>query len=156
MTTPAETPNRLGRLNPLNFPSDTDLRFALLILAVLAASTFGYTWLYNMPGVQGREYVKAMKHCTGKMAKAMPGDEALERDPVATLRKQLEVSKKFSECLAPAERAKGYWISAGLAVLLALSALIYWALPSSRGSASSARANFTPTPACANGTGRRP
>lgn len=116
-------------MNPLDLPSDTDLRFVLLILAVLAASTFAYTWIHNIAQVRGREYVAEMKSCARELAKAKPGDDARERDSLAYLMAMLKAQKKFSTCLKPAERARGYWISACLAFLLGMAWIIYGVMP---------------------------
>jgi hypothetical protein len=44
------------RLNPFAFPADTDLRFVLLVVMIVAASTFAFNWMHlRLSGEQSRD-----------------------------------------------------------------------------------------------------
>jgi hypothetical protein len=50
-------------LSPFSLPSDTDLRFVLLILLMLAASSFMYMWIYNGTSAARADQHAVIKEC---------------------------------------------------------------------------------------------
>ncbi len=120
MSTDSQTGVRPPRLNPFAFPSDTDFRFALLIVSVIGVSLLIYSMLYNrIPGLWERHCTNE-KRCQEAAAAAHPGDspdDLFARGDV------------FYQCMAPADRIRAAWMLGGVALLLVVASLIYWLLP---------------------------
>jgi Zn-dependent protease with chaperone function len=108
------------RLNPFVFPSDTDLRFVLLVVSVLGSSLFIYNWLYYF--FFSSEFLEAHRRCMASAAAAYPGASAgAIADPSAVF--------ALERCIEPAEQAQFFWIVTGVALLLVVAVAIYWAIP---------------------------
>lgn len=104
------------RLNPFVFPSETDFRFVLLIVAVLGASMFIFNWLYwDVPGNE-EHYSRTVLECRSVAQAAHP------TDPFAS-------NILFQRCRAPVERANALWIILGATVLVIASGSIYLTYP---------------------------
>jgi len=120
MSTDSQTGARPPRLNPFAFPSDTDFRFALLIVSVLGVSLLIYSILYNrIPDLWEVHYTNE-KRCPEAAAAAHPGnslDDLSARGDV------------YYQCMAPADRIRAAWMLGGVALLLVVAGLIYWLLP---------------------------
>ncbi len=105
---------RAPQPDPFAFPSDTDFRFVLLIVAVLGASLFIYKWF--VPSTQQTE---AAVQCliTLQAMQARQGNALAPMDD-------------FRQCGAHVAGINSAWMVGGTALVLALAALIYWVLPS--------------------------
>lgn len=106
---------RPARLNPFAFPSDTDFRFALLIVSVLGTSLFVYNWLFHAIPLLRDPWLAAMVRCADLASAAFP-DAA---DPIARAGKQM----MEAECGAPYERTRAAWLLGGTALVLQRRAL---------------------------------
>jgi Zn-dependent protease with chaperone function len=108
------------RLNPFVFPSDTDLRFVLLVVSVLGSSLFIYNWLYYV--FFGSEYLRAHRRCLASAAATYPDTSVgAIADPSTVF--------ALEKCIEPAEQAQFFWIGTGVALLLVVAVAIYWAIP---------------------------
>jgi Zn-dependent protease with chaperone function len=125
--TPAAS--RPPRLNPFVFPSDTDFRFVLLVVAVLGASLFIYSLIFFSIPVNQKFYFDTFAHCWDIRNRAGPPlpktIEELAVNPEGVLALQVA----FAECRAPAERANAAWSIGGAALLLVVTGVIFWLLP---------------------------
>lgn len=104
------------RLNPFIFPSDTDFRFALLLIVVISATVFIYDWIHAgyAPDFAGQALTCFQEFGLG--SGAVP--EALGQS-----------AADFNSCLALIYRQNLAWIFGGLAVVFALAAVLFFALP---------------------------
>jgi Zn-dependent protease with chaperone function len=105
------------RLNPFAFPSDTDFRFALMIVSVLGAAI----WIYDLIVLDslGGDYAAAVLAC-------LPSRGALGS---AELAEAIALGMRSIECQAALNRTIAGWILLGLTILLGAAAAIYWILP---------------------------
>lgn len=115
-------------LNPFSFPSDTDLRFILLIVCVLGASL----WIYNLGLWRTKEDFlvvattminceksSGMRTAMGEIASGNPkgeGDFAVS-------------SKAYAKCIAPINLRETSRMLGGVALLLIVAAAIYLVFP---------------------------
>jgi len=120
VTVDAPSSSREPRLNPFVFPSDTDLRFVLLVVSVLGSSLFIYNWLYYV--FFGSEFLRAHRRCLASVAATYPD---------ASVGAIAEPSTVFAleRCIEPAEQAQFFWIGTDVALLLVVVVAIYWAIP---------------------------
>jgi Zn-dependent protease with chaperone function len=108
------------RLNPFVFPSDTDLRFVLLVVSVLGSSLFIYNWLYYV--FFSSEFLRAHRQCLASAAATYPdASVGAIADPSTVF--------ALEKCIEPAEQAQFLWIGTGVALLLVVAVAIYWAIP---------------------------
>lgn len=126
MVAGAPTVPREPRLNPFVFPSDTDLRFVLLVVSVLGASLFVYNWLYY--DLFSSEFLDATRRCQASAQAAYP-DADPTADPSGAFNQRAAQTQAFERCLEPAERAQFFWIISGVALLLVVAAAIYRVMP---------------------------
>ena len=108
------------RLNPFAFPSETDFRFAQLVVATLGASIVVFTMAYNsVPGIW--EWKQAeYQRCYTAVQAAYPGDTATDIiDRVAA----------HGACTAPTDRVQTTTVGGAVLLLAALIATLYWLLP---------------------------
>jgi Zn-dependent protease with chaperone function len=112
--------NRPPRLNPFAFPSDTNFRFALLIVAVLGSSLLIYSVIYNSIPVYWGRYQAAQDRCS---------EAARASHPTESFEDSLGRSSQFAQCIEPTERERAQWMIGCLLVLLAVAGAIYWVLP---------------------------
>lgn len=113
--------------NPFSLPSDTDLRFVLLIAALLAATSFMALWQYNSTDTAQTEQMAAIKACIPILQASMPFD--LDRQPIEYVQEQGRRAQVFAQCQAQSDMRRGAWIARRLAGLLALALAIYCLLP---------------------------
>src|SRR3954468_8688780 len=107
---PAERAPGAPRLNPFAFPSDTDLRFVLLIASVICVSIFLSYGLYfrlitDLP--------TATSTCWTTAQSLFPED----------VNRQLAFQR---DCVGPAEQRLGLWLIGGGALVLLAAGLLYW------------------------------
>ncbi len=104
------------RLNPFLFPSDTDFRFVLLIVAVIASSVTVFNSMQY--DILTSSWWKVTSDCIAKSQLAHPDDLTL----------QLQFEKR---CRDAYELIQGGWILLGVVfLLLFVAAIIYWLIPS--------------------------
>lgn len=115
MTADTSDGTREPRLNPFVFPPDTDLRFVLLVVSVLGASLFAYNWLYYE--ISGSALQETLRGCLPLVEGTLDGVRGAAR------------YLSFEKCVETAERAQAIWIFSGVALLVALSGLIYGSIP---------------------------
>ncbi len=118
-----------GNLNPLAFPSTTDSRFALLVLAVIASTTFIYNWLALWLPEYKSGLVGVVQGCSGASAAAAT---ALTRAIVGGLQyndSQVQATQAYNDCVADFWLRVGLWSLSGLPLLAAIAILFYWLIP---------------------------
>ncbi len=117
---------RAPRLNPFVFPSETNLRFALLIVTVLGVSMY-LTQILTM-GIPfiSQKWSNTQDSCSyevyGQSAKDLS-------NPAVLSALDLNQVSRFLECMSSAQGEKAAWIVGGVMSLLALAAIIYWTFP---------------------------
>ncbi|MCK5427884.1 MAG: M48 family metalloprotease, partial [Anaerolineales bacterium] len=116
MSTESYSSDSSPRLNPFIFPSDTDFRFALLIVSVIGVSLIIYQMLYNtVPGVLERSLATQVR-CMESAEAAHPNDPFAQSDA-------------FEGCMLPADRVRALGIFGAVVFLLVVAGLIYWYMP---------------------------
>ncbi len=127
----SDTPaaSRPPRLNPFVFPSDTDFRFVLLVVALLGASLFIYNAIYFRIPANRKSYGDTLAHCRGIISQAKPPLPQTKEDLATYWEELLAVQVAFGQCVAPAERARAAWSISGAALLLVVAGVIFWLLP---------------------------
>jgi hypothetical protein len=106
-------------LNPFAFPSHTDFRFILLILSVLAASLYIYSYLYlSFPSKQ-----EASKRAV-RSYQAVIATHPSQSDP--DLQAVLQAEKQY---LIPFDHNEALWISGCVILELSLAVVIFLAMP---------------------------
>ncbi|MGH3884170.1 MAG: M48 family metallopeptidase [Pseudonocardiaceae bacterium] len=107
------------RLDPFALPSATTLRFILLIGAVLATSVFVFNFVYLAVAPGGSRELAVYLGCRAGADQGRLGGS----DDIGA------AANSFADCVAPFERAKAWWIVAGVVFLLLVAYLIYWWFP---------------------------
>src|SRR5437763_10455000 len=96
MPEPAHRP----RLNPFVFPSDTSLRFILLLLSVLGATL----WIYNSQLLSTTSdsvnYIEAKFRCTTESGVNTATKEALSAE-LQTLNRLDAAQNAYQQCMTP-------------------------------------------------------
>ena len=105
-----QTPDRLPRLNPFAFPSDTDFRFVLLIVSVLGASLFIYSTVYFSVPITSDYWLRTQLGCL-EIRPKFPIDLAGFIQP-----EFLGAQAAYEQCIAPAEQANAAWMITGVAI----------------------------------------
>ncbi|MEU7835121.1 M48 family metalloprotease [Nonomuraea sp. NPDC049129] len=106
-------------LDPFAVPSQTALRFVLLMGSIVGAGVFAFNILYFSLSPQGASEERTYSRCW----EVAPGTEGSDIGAVAG---------RFLTCVAPYEQAKAVWVAGGLALLFLVAGLIYWYLPAWR------------------------
>ena len=106
--------DRLPRLNPFAFPSNTTFLFTLLIFAVLGSSAFIYDSLFFT--FHAQEVLQSISHCQAIADQTFPQDDQARND-------------LFDACRAPDSQSEAIWTLTGIALLLTAALLAYWFLP---------------------------
>src|SRR6516162_1965176 len=119
---------RPGRLNPFSFPSDTDLRFILLIVCVLGASL----WIYNLGLWRTKEdflvSASTMIHCEKSSGMRTAIDEIATGNPKGE--DELAVaSKAYAQCIALLNLRESSRMLGGVALLVIVAGTIYLVFP---------------------------
>ncbi len=112
--------NRVPRLNPFVFPSDTDFRFVILIVATLSASISIYYFLYLLVPVNEKLNTLVFSQCYKEAAAAQQQNSALEFKAYTDM---------LTQCITPTNLTVVAWISLSIALLLSVAGALYWALP---------------------------
>ncbi|MBI3536519.1 MAG: M48 family metalloprotease, partial [Chloroflexi bacterium] len=112
--------NGLPRLNPFAFPSDTDFRFFLLIVSVLAAGLFIYNSLYYSVPSNSSNFIQTLRRCTQESEAAFPGTD---------LNARIARNNFFEQCRKQQEQIQALWIIGGVLILLFVGSLIYLTFP---------------------------
>ncbi len=123
-----EAAPRRPRLNPFVFPSDTTLRFILLIMCVLGANL----WIYNSPFLYKTsdftKYIEAKYQCVKGSRSEKAFQEIAAHNPRGPA--DLEAAQNASQqCLAPFELQEAMRMLVGLILLLSVAGFIYLVLP---------------------------
>ncbi len=118
---------RPPRLNPFAFPSDTDFRFILLVVAVLAVSMFMYNWVFVT--VHRDEYLATFQACALGSGKVSGLPEGAGPNFQAAIDQGVAQSGAYNLCMAPLVQQQNAWKLGGIALLLLVAALIYWFFP---------------------------
>lgn len=105
------------RLNPFALPSETTLRFVLLIVAVLGTSIFISNWLY-FTLTNSRREVERIGVCL-----------QAERTATQTTGDALFGGQILQACMAPGDHQKARWMLAGPAGALLLGGALYLGWP---------------------------
>ncbi|WP_433518828.1 M48 family metalloprotease [Nonomuraea sp. CA-143628] len=106
-------------LDPFAVPSQTALRFVLLMGSIVGTSVFAFNILYFSLSPQGASEERVYSRCW----EVAPGAEGSDIGAVAG---------RLLACVAPYEQAKAVWVAGGLALLFLVAGLIYWYLPAWR------------------------
>jgi Zn-dependent protease with chaperone function len=110
----------VARLNPFAFPSDTELRFVLLVVAVLSTSMLVYSAIYDrLPSTA--EYKRA------EYARCVT-----EVDPFVSSGSFIDLVSRqlaFNQCTAMVDRGQADWMLAGAALVTAIGVGIYLTAP---------------------------
>lgn len=107
-----------ARLNPFLFPSDTDFRFALLIIAIIGTSIFFYYSLSIRLDSQKTKffYVNIFQQCMSQFPTGM----------------SLESFEAYTKCTEPASQMQAHWAFQALIAVIALlgtSTVVYSVFP---------------------------
>ncbi|GAA2216417.1 hypothetical protein GCM10009850_118860 [Nonomuraea monospora] len=107
-----------ARPDPFALPAQTTLRFLLLVAAALGSAVFAFNlvYLHFAPS----EW-PLFRSCAAAAAR-----------PAGLGRRLEEAATSLAECLSPAEPRKALWVAAGLAVMVVVTAAIYWMTPAWR------------------------
>ena len=104
------------RLNPFAFPSDTDFRFALIVVTLISVSLYNFRWLYSR---FSEDFVANARVCLDLSQLSTAGD----------LLALLEASAFQSQCMRLIYGDLLMWLLIGLGVELVVGIAIYMALP---------------------------
>lgn len=99
------------RPNPFAFPSDTTFRFALLIAAVFGATLYVWNWMWIVLGADHRAVVAAASEC------------------LSINQRGLSASSTFNGCVRAVYADATWWMLGGVALVLALAAVLLLAWP---------------------------
>jgi TPR repeat protein/Zn-dependent protease with chaperone function len=125
MSDASTLPARKPRLNPFAFPSDTTLRFALLVIFVVCGSGRLYGGFLQDSGMD-----QAAVECISKSWSNIDEVKGLNADEDA--RKMASVSWETLSLLAKCStmlRPRAWWKISGILVTVVLAAMIYWLYP---------------------------
>jgi Zn-dependent protease with chaperone function len=121
------------RWPPQSLVSGTTLRFAVLVFAVLAASTQLLTTLARLLPGNPRQGRTLEQFCRASYeARTANLDLRLDRSAVmndATMRLLTEAKQEQLRCLAPMNRETALWVITGLTILMVTALLYYVATP---------------------------
>ncbi len=123
---------RPPRLNPFAFPSDTDFRFILLVVAVLAVSMFMYGQVFVTANRD--EYRRVVLACARQFPTTTTSQTNVPIGSLLSMPTQIadELGARAAAsnaCLAPLVQKQNAWKLGGIALLLLVAALIYWFFP---------------------------
>jgi Zn-dependent protease with chaperone function len=123
-TEPAEpSPPPAARLNPFVFPSDTTFRFLLLLVAVIGANLYIWSWLHTVIAVGESDYAQDVLEC---------GSQYEATRSVATDSASIfAAGEGYNNCLQEAngELALAWWMLGGAALLLVVAGVILFLIP---------------------------
>lgn len=118
-----------GRLDPFVFPSNTDLRFALLVATVLASALFAFNALFfALPGAAAADRAASLA-CQRLAPTLSPG---LFTNPLADPSTFVAASDAFSACLRDASAGKAALMAGGVVLVVLAAIALYWSAPERR------------------------
>lgn len=103
------------RADPFALPTETPFRFTLLVVAVFASTAFTWNLLYDT--FNGARWYKAYRSCGADTP--LPSDPGSAKNAV----------RDRAECMAAVDQEIGYWIVAGMLLLLLVALAVYWLTP---------------------------
>jgi Zn-dependent protease with chaperone function len=116
MNAGAATPERRPRLNPFAFPSDTALRFGLLVAAVFGANLYVWQWIAGT-----RRHDEDLAGAAACLRFSTAGATSTEQFDAA--------SDAFSACVRHLYRYQAWWMLGGTAALLVAAGALMLATP---------------------------
>jgi len=126
---------RVRRLNPFLFPPDTDLRFVLLIVAVVSASLFLFGVGYNAIFLS-QETLALMLDCLAQTPSIRPERPGLSTSPLERLGNLASTFSNWNasirarkECLEGWELGQGIIAIGGAMLVMAAAFAVYWLMP---------------------------
>src|SRR3712207_1126550 len=122
MHAPPHHRSHMPRLDPFRFPSETGLRFALLIAFTLGSSIYIYGGLYIVFTVRPEEQA-AVIECAGAVLRD------LQTGSGTGLTGNVDWPLGIVGCTKPLIHSMAIWVSSGVALLFAAAWGIYWSLP---------------------------
>jgi hypothetical protein len=145
MTTETRAGARKPRLNPFLFPSDTDFRFALLILAIVCSSLYIYQSIYfyitntNWLGRIGATYAECVVNQSAALAAhdrimsqtyANNIGDFLSTGTYGPLAQDLfSIATPYDDCVKSYVLLQSAWMLGGVAAILLLAFGLYWTEP---------------------------
>jgi Zn-dependent protease with chaperone function len=120
MSTSQMIPRR-ARLNPFAFPSDTDLRFALLIVTVLGASLFIYNWISLQMHFQE---LLAVASC-----EVPQGPKSIQALSALNVPAFQNTANAVRQCGILYHRVETVYMLSGIVLVGAVAVVIYWLFP---------------------------
>src|SRR5438270_552777 len=117
------------RLNPFAFPSETDSRFALLVLAVVGSTTFVYNWLISALPFYRELTIAVARDCDGPAARAATELVRMAANPAADQRAQLAATRTSLDCIAGYQQTVALLSLSGVIVLVVMAAILYVLIP---------------------------
>lgn len=120
MNDTAQAVARPARLNPLVFPSKTDVRFVLLIVTVLGASLFISNWIYLQTHFQE---LLAAASCEVRLQLKLNSIFAQNVSAFQT------AANAVRQCGIPNQRIETAYMIGGVVLVLGVAAVIYWFFP---------------------------
>jgi Zn-dependent protease with chaperone function len=131
----AHVPNAKMRLNPFLFPSETDLRFVLLIVVLLAESLFTYSYLQSTLFIEPQtartlECNEISGHF-GSIQQFDPQMFSLFNSEAGGewAAKTNESSRIFEECMREWDLSNAFWGIGGCVLFALVTFCIYWFTP---------------------------
>jgi len=116
-----EVSSRRPRLNPFAFPSDTDLRFLLLIITVLGTSLFIYNWICLQTHIQ--ELLASVSCVLRHQQESKQAFSALDVKALQT------ADNAGRQCMIPYDRIQTAYMIGGVVLVGAVAVVIYWLFP---------------------------
>lgn len=117
---PPQNVTRHARLNPFAFPSDTDLRFVVLIVSILASSLLIYNVLSNFALI---DIFKGSSLC-------VLHDKVIQADKYSKNTQLLDAASYASwKCQVPFLIPHILFLIAGIVLILGVAVVIYWLIP---------------------------
>ncbi|GAC1646334.1 MAG: hypothetical protein NVS4B12_13240 [Ktedonobacteraceae bacterium] len=109
------------RLNPFAFPSDTDLRFLLLVVTVLGTSLFIYNWISLQTHIQE---LLAVGSCELRHQQELKQALSALNDPA--FKKAADAVRQCGDMLSRIQTA---YMIGGVVLVIAVAVVIYWLFP---------------------------
>ena len=99
-------------------PAGTSVRFGLLVLAVLAASSYLFQLLYLVPGANNARYSAGLDRCQDLFGSLMSPTPHTSEQLVRATRQRLE-------CVTPQFHEMAAWAGWGIVLLFAVAVVLY-------------------------------
>ena len=128
MAAEAPTAGPPARLNPFVFPSETDSRFALLVVTVLGSTLFIYDWISNVTPGAGVALLQAIDRCEPlrqAASAALSGSLASLLQAFAGIGDPSNATTAYTNCMMPYWRGLALWSLGGVLLVLVGAVLVY-------------------------------